>query len=455
MENNMTEHERLIIIDCGAKNVVPLARRIRGWGIYCEVISGSAQSGEIIAESLRGVIIACGINGAGPQRINAETANILRSGVLVFGIGAAAKDIINSCGAELSLYIDDWDERNDPDNEECEDRVKTLRKFLFEVCKFSGDWNMAAYANDTVVRLRERVGDGKAILALSGGLDSTVSAILMNKAIGDRLYCILVDHGLLRKGEAEMVETVCKEQFKINMTRIDASQRFIRRLSGVADPEMKRKIIGEEFIRVFEEAAKKIGGVDYFVQGTIYLDVIESGAANSQFVKTHHNVGGLPENIGFKDIVEPLRLLFKEEVRQIGLTLGLPEDIVWRQPFPGPGLGVRVLGEITPERLSVLREADAIFREEITAAGLSRKISQYFAALTNMRSVGVKGGARSYENVIALRALRTDDFMTAEVVQIPYEVLERTVNRITNEVPGVNRVVYDITPKPPATIEWE
>ncbi|MDR3121646.1 MAG: glutamine-hydrolyzing GMP synthase [Clostridiales bacterium] len=330
-----------------------------------------------------------------------------------------------------------------------------LKNFVYAVCGFSGDWRMSGFVRDSIARLREKIGDKKALCALSGGVDSTVAAVLLHRAIGKRLTCIFVDNGLLRKGEADSVEAMCKGQFEMNFVRVDAADRFLSRLAGVTEPERKRKIIGEEFIRVVEEAAKRIGQVDFLVQGTIYPDVIESGLGDSAVIKSHHNVGGLPKDVGFSEIIEPLRLLFKDEVRRAGLELGIPEEIVWRQPFPGPGLSVRVLGDVTEEKLATLREADAIFREEIANAGIARDISQYFAVLTNLKTVGVKGDERSYESVVALRAVKTDDFMTADFSRVPYEVLAKASSRIVNEVPRVNRVVYDITAKPPATIEWE
>ena len=316
-----------------------------------------------------------------------------------------------------------------------------LRNFVYNICGCTGKWKMNSFVDETVKALKEKIGDKKALCALSGGVDSSVAAALINKAIGKNLTCIFVDHGLLRKNEAEEVEEVFTKNFDVN---------FIK-----ADPEKKRKIIGEEFIRVFEEEAKKIGKVDYLVQGTIYPDVIESGVGVGAKIKSHHNVGGLPDYVDFKEIVEPLRDLFKDEVRQAGLELGLPEFLVYRQPFPGPGLAIRVIGDITEDKLSILKEADYIFREEIANANLDRSINQYFAVLTNLKSVGVMGDERTYDYTVALRAVTTSDFMTAEWSKIPYEVLEKVSNRIVNEVKHVNRVVYDITGKPPATIEWE
>lgn len=330
-----------------------------------------------------------------------------------------------------------------------------LRNFLYKVCGCKGDWVMSDYAKKAVAQLREKIGDKKVLCALSGGVDSSVAALMIHKAVGDQLTCVFVDNGLLRKNEGDEVENVFRKQFDINLIRANAQDRFLGKLAGVTEPEKKRKIIGEEFIRVFEEEAKKIGTVDFLVQGTIYPDVIESGAGDAATIKSHHNVGGLPEHVDFKEIIEPLRDLFKDEVRQLGIELGLPEKFVWRQPFPGPGLAVRVIGEITEEKLEILRDADAIFREEVANAGLDRSINQYFAVITDMRSVGVMGDGRTYDYTLALRAVTTTDFMTADWARIPYDVLEKVSNRIVNEVEHVNRLVYDITSKPPATIEWE
>ena len=332
--------------------------------------------------------------------------------------------------------------------------TQVIKNFLFNICKCSGDWIISSFVEESIAKLKEKIGDKKALCALSGGVDSSVAAVLLSKAIGKNLTCIFVDHGLLRKNEGDEVEDVFKNQ-DINFIRVNAKDRFLAKLAGVSDPETKRKIIGEEFIRVFEEEAKKIGTVDFLVQGTIYPDVIESGLGKSSVIKSHHNVGGLPDYVDFKEIIEPLRDLFKDEVRKTGLELGMPENLVFRQPFPGPGLAIRVIGDITEDKLNILKDADYIFREEIANAGLHKNINQYFAVLTNLKSVGVMGDERTYDYTVALRAVETTDFMTGVWSRIPYEVLEKVSSRIVNEVDHVNRVVYDINSKPPATIEWE
>ena len=342
-----------------------------------------------------------------------------------------------------------------PEVNHTQNGTKIISNFL-DICECKRDWNMSSFVEESVKQLKEKIGDKKALCALSGGVDSSVAAVLLNKAIGKNLTCIFVDHGLLRKNEGDEVEHVFRNQYDINLIRVNAKDRFLSKLAGVTDPEKKRKIIGEEFIRVFEEEAKKIGKVDFLVQGTIYPDVIESGGSGKgQTIKSHHNVGGLPDYVDFEEIIEPLRDLFKDEVRKTGLELGIPENLVYRQPFPGPGLAIRVIGDITDEKLEILKEADFIFREEIANAGLDRSLNQYFAVLTNLKSVGVMGDGRTYDYTLALRAVETSDFMTATWAKIPYEILEKVSSRIVNEIKNINRVVYDITSKPPATIEWE
>ncbi|MBN4063131.1 glutamine-hydrolyzing GMP synthase, partial [Alkaliphilus sp. AH-315-G20] len=341
-----------------------------------------------------------------------------------------------------------------PEVEHTEIGKDIIKNFLYEICECRGEWTTKNYINDEIAEIRKQVGNKKVLCALSGGVDSSVAAVLVNKAIGGNLTCVFVDHGLLRKDEGDWVAEIFKNKFEMNFIRVNARDRFLDKLKGVDDPEKKRKIIGEEFIRLFEDEAKKLGQIDFLVQGTLYPDIIESGTETASVIKSHHNVGGLPEDMSF-ELIEPFKHLFKDEVREVGTQLGLPDEIVWRQPFPGPGLAIRILGEITEEKLNIVKGADAIVREEIKLANLDREIWQYFALLPNIKSVGVMGDERTYAHTVAIRAITSSDAMTADWARIPFDVLEKMSRRIVNEVKGVNRIVYDITSKPPATVEWE
>ena len=509
------KNETVVVLDFGGQYNQLIARRVRECNVYCEVLPYTAEIEKIKALQPKGIIFTGGPNSVYEENAPMYSKEIFELGVPVLGICYGNQLMAHVLGGKVSgakkreygkteitlgdsLLFDGigrenicWMSHTDfvaalpegfcgtaktaatpyavyenrekklysvqfhPEVNHTPFGKQMLRNFLYKVCGCNGDWKMADYAKTTIAALKEKIGDKKVLCALSGGVDSSVAAVLIHKAVGKQLTCIFVDNGLLRKNEGDEVEAVFREKFDINMVRAKAQERFLGKLAGVTAPEKKRKIIGEEFIRVFEAEAKKIGTVDFLVQGTIYPDVIESGAGDASVIKSHHNVGGLPEHVDFKEIIEPLRNLFKDEVRQLGIELGIPENLVWRQPFPGPGLAVRVIGEITEYKLDILREADAIFREEIAKAGLDRDINQYFAVITDMKSVGVMGDGRTYDYTLALRAVTTTDFMTADWAKIPYDVLETCSNRIVNEVKHVNRIVYDITSKPPATIEWE
>ena len=510
--------EKVLILDFGGQYNQLIARRVRECNVYCEVHPYTMPVEAIKAYSPIGIIFTGGPGSVYEVDSPQIDPTVFELGVPVLGICYGCQLLAHNLGGQVTPAQDDsareygktetyynvsspifkglpekgvsWmshgdymakvpvgfqltahsaacpnvaiadDERRfygvqfHPEVNHTEYGTQMIRNFLYEVCGARGDWTMADYKNTAICQICEKVGSGKVLLALSGGVDSSVCAALLAEAIGSQLTCVFVDHGLMRLNEGDEVEQAFSK-WSMHFIRVNAESRFLLKLAGEAEPERKRKIIGEEFIRVFEEEAKKIGAVDYLAQGTIYPDVIESGAGTAAVIKSHHNVGGLPDVISFDEIVEPLRNLFKDEVREAGTQLGIPHELVWRQPFPGPGLAVRVIGEITKEKLDILREADAIFREEITGAGLEKATNQYFAVLTDLRSVGVKGDARTYGYTIALRAVTTDDFMTAEWTRLPYEVLERASNRITNEVKNITRVVYDITSKPPATVEWE
>lgn len=416
----MAKSQTVLVLHFGGPLASYVARNIRTAHVFCEVLPCDAAMDTITAREPVGIVLA------------GESFDKYPCDPKVFDLGVPMLKVRRPEDAE------------------------GLDGFLFEACGCRADWSMERFIEDAVREIREQVGDGRVLLGLSGGVDSAVCAALIHRAIGGRLDCVFVDHGLMRKGEPEQVRRVFTETFGVNLVAVDAGDRFFEKLRGVTDPEAKRKVIGAEFINVFAQKAAALGRLDFLAQGTIYPDIIESGSApGEEAIKSHHNVGGLPEHIEFVGLVEPLRMLFKDEVRLVGAALGLPESMVLRQPFPGPGLGVRVMGELTPEKVHIEREADAILHEELVAAGLDREISQFFTVLTGARSVGIQEGKRVYDNVICLRAVKTTDFMTADWVRLPYDLVARVSNRIISEVPHVSRVVLDVTDKPPAAIEWE
>ncbi len=511
-------HQLVIVLDFGGQYNQLIARRVRECGVYCEVKSYKASIDEIKSLNPMGIIFTGGPNSVYDEKSPHISREIFEIGIPILGICYGCQLMAYTLGGKVSTCVTSeygktetmydkssqlfgainnmpetavsWMSHTDfvseipegfrvtahtadcpaaafecpekrlyavqfhPEVNHTEHGVAMIDSFIKNVCGCDGDWSMKSYAKTAIAEVREKVGSGKVLLALSGGVDSSVAAALLAKAVGNQLTCIFVDHGFMRKNEGDEVEDAFKDS-GMNFVRVNAKEQFMSKMRGVSDPETKRKIIGEEFIRVFEQEAKKIGRVDFLVQGTIYPDVIESGAGDAAVIKSHHNVGGLPDYVDFKEIIEPLRMLFKDEVRELGRELGLSPVLVNRQPFPGPGLAIRIIGEITDEKLEILQDADWIFRDEIAKAGWNSRISQYFAVLTNMRSVGVMGDGRTYDYTLALRGVTTSDFMTADFARIPYEVLEKISARIINEVKSINRVVYDITTKPPATIEWE
>ena len=433
------KQDRIVILDLGSTENTTIARAVRALGVYSEIYPHDISAAELTAlPGVKGVIV----NG-GPNHVVDGREIFVADEVYACGLPVLAVD---HPAAKTERQLAAWPE---------EDKLAdALRPFVFDVCGAEANWNMPNFIADQIEEVRRQVGDKKVLLALSGGVDSSVVAALLLRAIGDQLTCVHVNHGLLRKGEPEQVVEVFRSRMKANLVYVDASERFLGKLAGVADPEQKRKIIGAEFIRVFEEEARKLEGIDFLAQGTIYPDIVESGTKTAKMVKSHHNVGGLPEDLAF-ELVEPLRQLFKDEVRACGVELGLPDGMVYRQPFPGPGLGVRCLGAITRDRLEAVREADAILREEFHAAGLDKKVWQYFTVVPDFKSVGVRDNARCFEYPVILRAVNTVDAMTATVEAVDWPILFRITDRILKEVKGVNRVCYDLSPKPTATIEWE
>lgn len=514
--NTDNQKELLIVLDFGGQYNQLIARRVRELNVYCEMLPYHTPVDELVRRQPKGIIFSGGPASVYAENAPKINPAIYDTGIPILGIcygmqlmakdlgGEVApavgareygKTVLNLAGGgELFLGLPGsqgcWMSHGDfiksappgfqvdagtsatpvaamsdqqrklygvqfhPEVKHTPYGQDILRQFLYHICGCTGSWTMESFVAEEIKAIRARVGQGKAVCGLSGGVDSAVAATIVHRAIGDQLTCIFVNHGLLRKGEAEEVRQTFGETMEMQLVYVDAEDRFLARLKGVTDPEQKRKIIGEEFIRVFEEEAQKLGEADYLVQGTIYPDVIESGTETAATIKTHHNVGGLPENMQFK-LIEPLRSLFKDEVRRVGLEIGLPEKVIWRQPFPGPGLAIRILGDVNKEKLDILREADAIVVEEIRAAGLYKDIWQSFAVLPSMKSVGVMGDERTYAYPIVVRAVTSDDAMTADWARLPYELLERISSRIVNEVQHINRVIYDITSKPPATIEWE
>ena len=434
------KQDMIVILDLGSTENTTVARVIRTLGVYSEIYPHDITKAELLAlPGVKGIIL----NGGPNRRVDGRDVDVLPE-IYDCGLPLLAVDCP---GTAAERQLDSW-----PADETA--MQEALRPFVFDICGAQANWNMQNFIADQVELVRRQVGDKKVLLALSGGVDSSVVAALLLKAIGNQLTCVHVNHGLLRKGEPEQVVEVFQRQLKANLVYVDASERFLNKLAGVSDPEQKRKIIGAEFIRVFEEEARKLEGIEFLAQGTIYPDIVESGTKTAKVVKSHHNVGGLPEDLAFQ-LVEPLRQLFKDEVRACGVELGLPDEMVYRQPFPGPGLGVRCLGAITRDRLEAVRESDAILREEVHNAGLDKKVWQYFTIVPDFRSVGVRDNARSFEYPVILRAVNTVDAMTAAIEPLPWPVLQKVTDRILQEVKGVNRVCYDISPKPPATIEWE